>query len=89
MTAATPNWHPIETAPKDGRYILVVNMCADEPVVGMDDDEKNKRGPWIVYWYAYFGWVVMNPSCNCCYESKTWQDWTHWMALPPLPTKDI
>jgi hypothetical protein len=69
----SPQWQPIETAPKDGREVLVGRF---------------KRGcPWngriAVDWYrgprdnaGFIGWCRFNP-----------QHWpaTHWMPLPKPP----
>ncbi len=64
------NWHPMATAPRDGRSILV--CCADLldswKVVGFDDEGKDG-----FHWHA--------DDCGLYHE----QAFTHWMDLPPQP----
>lgn len=75
-------WQPIETAPKDGTWILITGGEGNWP----DTDEvapvvsafceKNYHGEdtWhYCFWEG--GWYSM-------YENPT-----HWMPLPPLPEK--
>ncbi len=75
----TSNWQPIETAPKDGTYILV----------------GNKDGVWVAWYTEIYpsGHKAPNPwqslmlnhrhmeSKNRDYSSAP----THWMPLPHKP----
>lgn len=71
------NWQPIETAPKDGQYVLVCN----------------KGGAWIAHWkeIAVSGYRFDQPwrSCmlNCWHiaEAERYAPATHWMPLPAPP----
>jgi hypothetical protein len=79
------DWMPIETAPKDGTRILVVNK--DE---GADSIE-------ITEWYS-LGHDVYRERPDGLYERhhETYAEgWngnghraTHWQPLPPPPTED-
>lgn len=75
-------WQPIETAPKDGRGVLMIDMTAVSPEASTayyyegkwwllaEDDRPREDGDW-----AY----------NCpWYESPT-----HWQPLPPPPTDTL
>lgn len=71
----TPNWQPIETAPKDGTWILAVQegyYSEGVPFV-----------PSVVYWDSEAkGWTEDE------YESGE-PEWalTHWMSLPKNPVE--
>ncbi len=62
-------WQPIETAPKDGTDILVLN---EEGVFEASADD----GRWIPLASDYHG-------CGCC--SEAFEEPSHWMPLPPPP----
>jgi hypothetical protein len=77
-------WQPIETAPKDGTWVLLTGGVID---YGWEYGEEKPRcvvgqfkpggdgsnGPWQFAWYdgGYYG----------AYENPT-----HWMPLPASPT---
>lgn len=67
------NWQPIETAPKDGAWILVVDYTDDESF-------------GVAYWFAGdgeykdAGWY----STSCCDDITMFYP-THWMPLPQPP----
>ena len=75
-------WQPIETAPKDGTWVLVYSAEAirDEDggrkiaVAQYTDDLNGRKGVWHwqFAWYdgGYYGWV---------------DNVTHWMPLPEAP----
>jgi len=73
-------WQPIETAPKDGTWVLVFGSISDEgderttAVAQYTDDLNGRktRGHWQFAWYdgGYHGWVG---------------NATHWMPLPEPP----
>jgi hypothetical protein len=69
-------WQPIETAPKDGTGVLMVDMKVSKPE------------PSCAYFYADRWWVlplqerfdIGNDDC------PWWTSPTHWMPLPTLPS---
>jgi len=74
---ATQEWQPIETAPKDGTYILVATV----------------HGAWIAQYKAVFqsGFAPDNPWCSVMLNHdhverryRTWRP-SHWMKLPQPP----
>ena len=75
------DWQPIDTAPKDGTWILLGG--------GRTDDEKGDRsiavGQWTNYlngseteWHWQFAWY--DGGYYGFYEEPT-----HWMQLPKAP----
>lgn len=76
MKAAQARWLPIETAPKDGRSILLFEQHEDVPIVG--------------YWWTNRGWradkSVYDTDGDACVIDKICQEnVTHWMPLPASP----
>lgn len=73
-----PEWQPIESAPKDGTYILLGARC----------------GTWIgKYKHVYqSGYKPENPwasmMLNHDHMGEKWQAPTHWMPLPASPQPD-
>lgn len=71
-------WQPIETAPKDGSYILLLI------------DDTAIEGNWYVdFGYPKGKWSVAQLSshgCGCCGSEDSPP--THWMPRPPMPTKE-
>lgn len=70
MSFVAPVWKPIETAPKDGSWILAV--C--------EGRHQNSGVPWtpaIVKWYE--GEWVFDEEDDAVYQPS------HWMPLPPNP----
>ena len=76
------NWQPIESAPKDGTYILVSNPAAG--------------GSWVAHWFPV---AVSGYKFDQLWRSVMLNHWhipektryvppTHWMPLPPPPTKE-
>lgn len=72
MDLATPEWQPIETAPKDGTPILCFNGGNNsiKPHITTDHYRNKSRGNH----YTGFG-----------YENKSHWPHTHWMPLPNPP----
>lgn len=66
--AHPPEWQPIETAPKDGTWILVTG-CNTSPLVLVAGYREEKQ-----LWQAPGRWVT--------YGFVTVKDPTHWMPLP-------
>jgi hypothetical protein len=67
------DWHPIETAPKDGTCFIGYFYQVES-------------GPFyqIIGWDIYAEKAGQNPSWkNSCNES--WKSFTHWMPLPKMP----
>lgn len=73
------NWQPIESAPKDGTYILVSNPAAG--------------GSWVAHWFpvAVSGYKFDQPWRSVMLnhwhipEKTRYVPPTHWMPLPPPP----
>lgn len=64
-------WQPIETAPKDGRMVLLYpSRC------WCDEDDRGE----VAYWDADFSeWVGIGPI------AEDYTGPTHWMPLPDPP----
>jgi hypothetical protein len=76
--AAEPQWLPIETAPKDGRDLLLWEAGSFVPFVGAWRD--GRRPGWHCDTEHY------DTDGNACVVSKLWQEGvTHWMPLPAAP----
>jgi len=66
-------WNSIDTAPKDGSYILLLI------------DDKAIEGWWYAGGYPNGSWKVISlhsHGCGCC--SSEDDPPTHWMALPEM-----
>lgn len=68
------DWQPIETAPKDGRQILLCSdyVFADEGVPAM----------WVGHWrvHDHLAWCFV-----ASWDLEPLPDATHWAPLPPSP----
>ena len=72
-------WQSIDTAPKDGTYLLLWEQYSTNPFVGCW-----AFGVWAVsheHVDAEGGWDGANVV-----DSISQERITHWMPLPPLPT---
>ena len=69
-------WQPIDTAPKDGTWIIV---CYNDSPCGVPDLDSWFPGMKIVRW-EYDAWMF-------CSEYSIGEDPTHWMPLPNPPAK--
>lgn len=69
------DWMPIETAPKDGTRVLLFFPDSYGDVV----TEATYDGRWQVA-------IMPSHGCGCCGDDDP--DPTHWMPLPPKPTKE-
>lgn len=77
--AAEPQWWPIETAPKDGRDLLLWESGSSVPVVASWRD--GRRAGWHATTEHY------NTDGDACVIDTLWQDGiTHWMPIPATPT---
>jgi hypothetical protein len=70
-------WQPIETAPMDGRGVLVVDVTAERPEAGCA-------------WFLFGKWSAVDPDGAPVFEPElyhamVWDTPTHWMPLPPPP----
>jgi len=79
-------WQPIETAPKDGSEVLIIDMTAISPKPDI----------------AHYGFVPSFNGVWRCGDSELWakkhelatemfgfyEAPTHWMPLPPPPKQD-
>lgn len=90
------DWRPIETAPKDGRPVVLTRYAwlTDVSDLGPSPDRKklgerlfdeNAPKVWHCCWIAGGSWSA---------EREKWTDGieslvppTHWMPLPPAPTE--
>lgn len=70
------NWQPIETAPKDGTKILVINNRGNQAVVLWG-------GISAEGWVPMFSDATPNPFLNGGCGSVC----THWMPLPKPPSR--
>lgn len=73
------DWQPIETAPKDGRGLLLIDADAQTPEAGTG------------YW-AYGFWTCVDPTPGEGVDRETiqairWVKPTHWMPLPEAPAR--
>lgn len=62
-------WHPIETAPTDGTWVLA---NVDDVII----EAHYYDGEWRPAKCSSHG-------CGCCAESNSPP--THWMPIPPMP----
>lgn len=81
-------WQPIETAPKDGTWVLVTPGSEERVSVGMYSGERGaclgaSGVRYLSGWVDKQGSVSMSHGeCEFSYES-IWP--THWMPLPEPP----
>jgi hypothetical protein len=76
-----PQWQPIETAPKDGRSILLC-MGADadgKPIDPVAFDVFCQ----VAAWWGSEEWIVY---CSMVHEPRLHFSPTHWMPLPAPPS---
>ena len=85
-------WQPIDTAPKDGTWILVWGGKTDEDFEWDEDEEEFRFRPVIARWsiapkwrdgqdswrFANYEGGYFGVFCESCQP-------THWQPLPPLP----
>lgn len=68
-------WQPIETAPRDGRIVLV-------------NDTNEGLSPWAFASYLdsddWAGWIYDDPTAQD--SNPLGPQPTHWIPLPPLPS---
>lgn len=73
-------WLPIESAPDDGRGVILIDMTAQKPEAGIG--------------FFIFGfWSAIDPDGEPAFEeefyrSMVWVSPTHWQPLPEPPSHD-
>lgn len=76
-----PQWQPIETAPKDGTWVLLCNGATDEDREDDDFGKILRSRPVTAFWdkgdWVFSHWDGAWRSCYSCP--------THWMPLPQPP----
>lgn len=84
-------WLPIETAPRDGTYILVCCTRRHDGSYMFDDGDYSSFGIWVhraCWWAGENGgngeWIVYNSMVQ---EPRCHFEPTHWMPIP-APPKD-
>lgn len=71
-------WQPIETAPKDGTGIIVIDMSAEKPEPGYAN--------WIFdCWSAVDGEFEGAEGDEALFHAMVWVSPTHWTPLPQPP----
>lgn len=68
-------WQPIETAPKDGTYVL---LFYDGYII---------MGGWNLQAVSekYASWDFISPICTCCEGTRVDIEPTHWMPMSEPP----
>ena len=90
-------WQPIETAPKDGTWVLLIGGKTDEDDGSYKKARVNKARPVVafyvegrIYWDGpnliyqdepYWAFSFWNGDWRSGYDNPT-----HWMPLPTPPT---
>lgn len=75
-------WQPIETAPKDGTWVLIAGGSAD-----VYHDDRNEP-PMVAACYALNPPYADGDWVFCSYDGGYYGRWvkpTHWMPLPEAP----
>lgn len=70
-------WRSIDTAPKDGRGVMLIDMSAPKPEAGTG-------------WFVFDVWTAVQPIAALAldrevFEAMVWVSPTHWMPLPTPP----
>jgi hypothetical protein len=84
------DWQPIETAPKDGTFVMLfvpngqletgpVTIGGYWKAVERSPDGRFKNGEWT----RFSGWLGSDADCHA-----SWCDPTHWMPLPCPPVQE-
>ena len=80
-------WLPIESAPKDGTWVLLCGGKTTEELDSFGDIyQEDINRPVVAKWLAYeSGWVI-------CYWDIGWRDGynnpSHWAILPRPPQEE-
>jgi len=77
----TSEWQPIETAPKDGTWIIVFG--------GITGDDEEDRSFAVAQWSNLLNGGTTDPRWMFAWYDGgyygQYYDPTHWMPLPPPP----
>ncbi len=70
-------WQSMDSAPRDGSGVLLIDMTAERPEAGMG-------------WWLFDTWTAIDPDGEPCFEeafykAMVWLSPTHWMPLPAPP----
>ena len=71
------DWHPIETAPKDGT-ILIGKIPNENP-------DLNREIKWAVGWCSLYKWEWAGMKKATWLKLNEEHQPTHWMPLPEPP----
>ena len=81
LAALVPEWQPIETAPKDGTYVLLGGgkyFCEEHACY--------INGSAVAAFTTDSAWLIAAPAGGFVWV--TYKEPTHWMPLPPPPKID-
>jgi hypothetical protein len=76
-------WRPIETAPKDGTFLL---LSGGKPEY-LDWRDQDRQPPMVVAYYGgntHAEWIISHPSM----AFVSYDNPSHWMPLPEPPDDD-
>ena len=77
-------WQPIESAPKDGTWLLGINNRGNQAVIIWAEDAVNWIGEGLSSgWIHPFSDMRLSPFWNGACGSEP----THWMPLPSPPNQ--
>lgn len=75
--AASTGWQPIETAPRSGVLVLLLERLSDEPFIGRWSDFRSR---WVASTTHY------DTDGNACVVDCVYSEGvSHWMPLPAAP----
>ena len=83
-------WQPIETAPKDGNYVLVYANVASVAIVHLAwyrNKEEYKIGQYFSDWTLeeWEGWWTYPENAITQVRLEGYKQPTHWMPMPKEP----
>lgn len=88
-------WRDIESAPRDGTYVLVYANIATVPVVHIawyrNAEEWEEQGQYCGDWESlkeWEGWWSYTENSVSQSKLEDYKFPTHWMPLPSSPTKE-
>ena len=77
-------WQPIETAPKDGTWVLAISTPEGRPLSLCHDSSAETFYDWMSDSFFSGGWTDYTND-GPPYHHTTRHEPTHWMPLPPNP----
>jgi hypothetical protein len=81
QSSTAPEWQPIETAPKDGTRVWLINRTMKQPVIGEWGDHMSLMGKLTKQWIVTHD--PLNPHFPSAYGRLCCPDL--WMPLPNPP----